>query len=116
MSATTMVLGLGCGAIAVLQVTSEPPWGLAGTAAGVAVLMVVLFLRAIATMQEKHTAEMKAQRELHVGEMREQRSLFVGAIDRLTKDYEASAERVEVALRDLASELRAEGRTLRGTG
>lgn len=105
----------------------DMPWGLATTAAGVAVLMVVLFLRAIASMRVEHTTEMqeqrkahaqqvKDQRDAHSAEMKEQRVLFVGSMKEFTATNAASAERVEVALRDLAMELRSGQRPVRKDG
>jgi len=85
---------------------ADPPWGLATTAAGVAILLVVIFLRHITASSEKSAAEQKAQREAHAAEMHAQRSLFTGTLERITETNAASAERVETALRDLAMELR----------
>ena len=85
---------------------SDPPWGLASTAAGVAILLVVIFLRFIAAANDKAAAAATQQLTSHVTEMQAQRALFVSSLQEITKTNAASAERVETALRDLASELR----------
>lgn len=84
----------------------DPPWGLATTAAGVAILLVVIFLRFIAAANDKAAAAAAATLAAHTAEMKAQRELFVGSLQQITKTNAASAERVETALRDLASELR----------
>ncbi len=85
---------------------SDPPWGLATTAAGVAILLVVIFLRFIAAANDKASAAAERQLAAHATEMSAQRALFVGSLQQITETNAASAERVETALRDLASELR----------
>lgn len=84
----------------------DPPWGLATTAAGVAILLVVIFLRFIAAANDKAAAAAEATRKAHTDEMQAQRELFVGSLQQITETNAASAERVETALRELASELR----------
>lgn len=85
---------------------SDPPWGLASTAAGVAILLVVIFLRFISAANDKAAAAAERQLASHATEMAAQRTLFVGSLQQITETNAASAERVETALRDLASELR----------
>ena len=84
----------------------DPPWGLATTAAGVAILLVVIFLRYMTVANDKATAAAESTRKAHTEEMQAQRQLFVGTLQQITETNAASAERVETALRDLASELR----------
>lgn len=84
----------------------EPPWGLATTAAGVAILLVVIFLRFIAAANDKAAAAAEATLKAHTAEMQAQRVLFTAAMQDMATSYAASAERVENALRDLAMELR----------
>lgn len=107
---------------------ADPPWELASTAAGVAILMVVIFLgfiyrmvsqQAAATKDQRdaqaktdkeqrdaQAAQVKEQREAHASEMQAQRVLFTQTLVQITETNAASAERVETALRDLAMELR----------
>lgn len=83
-------------AFQIAQASAEPPWSLAtGTAAGVAVLMVVLFLRYLSTLLDRQQKEMEAQR-----------TLFATTLKDMAAAQVASAERVEIALRDLAAEIR----------
>lgn len=84
----------------------DPPWGLATTAAGVAILLVVIFLRYMTVANDKATAAAESTLKAHTEEMQAQRQLFVGTLQQITETNAASAERVETALRDLASELR----------
>lgn len=99
------------------QAATEPPWGLATTAAGVAILLVVIFLgfiqrartqQAVESKEQRdaQAAQVKEQREAHASEMKAQRELFTVTLVQITETNAASAERVETALRDLAMELR----------
>lgn len=101
---------MNCSAIieALEQATvgNDPPWGLATTAAGVAILLVCIFLRFISSAADKTATEQKAMRDAHIAEMSEQRKMFAASLKEITETNAASAERVENALRDLAIELR----------
>lgn len=103
--------------LSLIQQAADPPWGLASTAAGVAILLVCIFLKFISVTRKDMVAEQTAQREAtavqmkeqrvaHTEEMKAQRELFTGTLVQINKTNAESAERVETALRDLAVELR----------